>query len=422
MGSLLCSVLVAACHNHDDDVAGTISGSGGGTAAGLRFSPDPPATRAGELEDFFAVRVNGASVRIAEWELVAGPGGQLVDLGSDDEVRFVAGGPGSYTLRARADDGEEGAITFEVSSAAAQLTVSETVSGTDQDEVAARVDARNDLFIADRVGDASAPQRLARADRDGDRRAEILVPYKIDDLACDAAGNVVTLRSASAVPDDLPGALRRYDRDLVEDAGFQAPDLADGVGWQDRLTVTRAGEVVLVTTHEGGSLLYLAADGSPRGGSVQDSLVPLPVAAGDVVDVASDFEGSIYVATASEIVRLGNDGVLDTADWNPAPRDAIVAIAADDAGVVLVTCQDQDGGQCGSLRKLDWTGGQVGLLTEFTEGTFFAPRKFVRPLDLAAYGDGSWRVYDDTVSLSALEINAAWIVAADAPAIGGSAE
>ncbi|MEL6715956.1 MAG: hypothetical protein AAFP86_19405, partial [Planctomycetota bacterium] len=175
MGSLLCSVLVAACHNHDDDVAGTISGSGGGTAAGLRFSPDPPATRAGELEDFFAVRVNGAPVRIAEWELVAGPGGQLVDLGSDDEVRFVAGGPGSYTLRARADDGEEGAITFEVSSAAAQLTVSETVSGTDQDEVAARVDARNDLFIADRVGDASAPQRLARADRDGDRRAEILV-------------------------------------------------------------------------------------------------------------------------------------------------------------------------------------------------------------------------------------------------------
>ena len=61
-------------------------------------------------------------------------------------------------------------------------------------------------------------------------------------------------------------------------------------------------------------------------------------------------------------------------------------------------------------------------MTEFTQGTFFAPRKFVRPLDLAAYSDGSWRVYDDTVSLSALEINAAWIVAADAPAVGNADE
>lgn len=417
--AVLVPAALAACHSHDDD--GTGSGSSTGTTGAFDIAPATAGVRAGEVEDFTATLPGGGPVAVMAWDIVSGPGGALVDLGTPGAIRFVAAGAGTYGIRATDDQGRTGTLVFDVTSAAATLAVTEQIDGTDLDDVDARFDAEaDDLYIVDRIGDASAPQRLARADRAGDRAAEVVLPVKALDVAAFGATGCVVLTPAGT----LPESLHRYDRSLAELPGFAAPDLGAGVSWAPRIAIDPvAGVIVLATSENGGSLLFLDASGAPAGGTLQASLVPSPVASPvDVVDLTVDADGAIYVATATDVARVLRDGTLDVMNWSPTGLSEIVSVGADDNGVLFVLARDQSAGQTGSLRKLDWLGQELGVLTEFSAGAFFAPRQFLVPLDVAAYPEGSWRVYDDTQSLEPATADAAWVIAGQLPPQVGSGD
>lgn len=415
----LIPAALAACHSNDDD--GTGGGSSTGTAGAFDIAPATAGVRAGEVEDFTATLPGGGPVQIMAWDIVSGPGGALIDLGTPGSIRFVAAAAGAYGIRATDDQGRTGTLAFDVSSAAATLDVTEQIDGTDLDDVDARFDAEaDDLYIVDRIGDASAPQRLARADRDGDRTAEVVLARKALDVAAFGATGCVVLTPAGT----LPESLHRYDRDLAELSGFSAPGLGAGVSWAPRVAIDPVeGVIVLATSHNGGSLLLLDASGAPAGGTLEGSLVPSPVPSpSDVIDLTVDADGAIYVATANDVARVLRDGTLDVLNWSPTGLSEIVSIDADDNGVLFVLAQDQNAGQTGSLRKLDWLGQELGVLTEFSAGAFFAPRQFLVPLDVAAYAEGSWRVYDDTQSLEPTNEDAAWIIAGELAPQAGSGD
>lgn len=414
--AVLAPALLAACHSDDDGTAGAGST---GTTGGLDLAPATAGIRAGEVEDFTATLPGGGTAVVMAWDLISGPGGALVDLGVPGTVRFLAGAAGNYQIRATDDQGRTGTLGFPVSSAAATLTVTEVVAGSDLDDVDARFDAEGgDLYIVDRIGDASAPQRLARASLAGDREAEVVLADKAHDIAAFGASGCVVLSPTGSLTD----ALRRYDRDLVEIPGFAAPALGVTESWAPRVAIDpTSGEIVLATSVNGGSLLFLDASGAPAGGSLQSSFVPSPVASPvDVVDLTVDSDGAVYVATEDDVARVLPDGTIDTANWAPAGLSEIVALGADDNGVLFVLARDQNAGQTGSLRKLDWRGQELGVLTEFSTGAFFAPRQFIEPLDLATYGDGSWRVYDDTQALDPANPLAAWLIAGELAPKGGA--
>lgn len=411
VAAVCLTALGASCHFHDDDGAS----AGGlvvppGSSGFFGFTGPNRDIREGEIGDIVArIASTGDLAQIVTWELVT-PDGSLVDLTDPSAVRLVAGAPGNYGIRATDVNGEVGTFGFTVVSARGQLTVTEVVDGFDTDDVVSRVaTSGDDMFLAERIGDAQAPQVFARIARNGDREASVNLPYKIVDLGADEAGNVVTMELGAT---NLADALRRYDRGLVEDTGFSAPDLGPGVTFADVLSVTDDGTTVIVTSELGGAVVCLDATGAIAAGTAPRNI---PFAPADVVDIATDVDGLVYVATETEIIRLDKDGTALNIDWNPAPRTALTAMSTDGRGVLYVISQDQEGGQCGSLRKINWLGSEFAVLTEYSEATFFAARKFVHPLDICAYGNGSWRVYDDTVSIDPGVQHAAWIVAGIAP-------
>lgn len=406
---LATTLLSVGCHSHDDNAG---SGGGGGTSGIFTFSSSSGVVRQGQLADFQAL-LNGASANIVAWDLVNSPGGSLLELSDPSAVRFIAGDAGVYFLQATDDQNRTDTYQFQVLPTGTDLVVSEVIAGTDADGVAARLTTGGgDHFIADRIGGPAAPQNLARADRAGDRIVERTLAFKIQDIAADELGNLTATRTATTLTD----ALVRFDRDLVESTTFSAPDLG-GAAWSDFIAVTRDGVTVVATDLNGGSLVRLDLDGNPVGGSLAASALPLPLAFADVVDLTAGLEGEVYVASETEIARVLADGTVDTTRWAPATQVAIRAMDADHRGVLHVALQDADGGQCGSIRQLDWIGGQIRRYSDFTDPSAirFAARKVLDPRDICAFGEGSWRLYDDTVTLNPATPTAAWIVAGDVP-------
>ncbi len=408
--------LVASCHSHDDDGNVITSGPGAGSTGAFTFSGDvasdgTPVQR-GEFFDCTAVRLDGGTPDIESWSILTGPGGALANIGGTDMVRFVAGDPGFYVIEAVDFDGSRGTYGFNVANDPANLMVVDVVAGTDSDPVAASLatGGDTDLFIAERIGGSSAPQVLARADRSGDRLISTNLAYKIQDLAADDAGNLTAIRTEST----LTAALVRLDRDLNEDTSFSAPDLGT-TQWRELVAMTRGGETLVPVDLNGGSLLRLDATGAPAGGTPEMSLLDLGLPFADIIDVATDIDGAAYVATTTQIARVATTGAVDTVYWSPEDQVAIRGIATDEDGVLFVALQDADGGQCGSIRKLDWTGLEFRRLIEFSDGTEFAARKILAPVSLGVYPDGAWRLYDDIVTLNPNFPSAAWILAADPP-------
>lgn len=409
-GLLALGVLSAGCHSHDDGTGS--GGSGAGSGDPLTFNSSNSPIRQGQLTDL-SVTVGGQPATITAWDLISGPGGQLLALDDPSSVRFIAGGPGLHTVQATDDQARLGVVDLDVLPTDASLIVTEVIQGTDADDVDARMTVSgDDHFIADRVGNAAAPQMLARVSRDGVREVEITVPFKVDDLAADELGLITVLRPGPTLTD----ALLRVDRDLVEQVGFAAPDLGGSL-WSPAIAVTRGGRTVIATDRNGGELIQLEADGSPVGGSLDASVLPLPVPFADVVDLTAGLDDEIYVASATRIERVLADGTVDVATWAPAAQVAILALDADARGVLHVALQDADGGQCGSIRQFDWLGGEIRRLSDFNDPSSlrFAARKVLSPRDIAAYPDGSWRMYDDTVTLNPATPSAGWIVAGDVP-------
>ncbi|MEC8513272.1 MAG: hypothetical protein VX015_14110 [Planctomycetota bacterium] len=407
---LASGVLGAGCHSHKDGSAS--GGPGAGSGDSLILSSSNPLVRQGQLTDISAV-ISGFPALIDGWDLLMDPGGQLIALDDPSRVRLVVGDPGVYIVQATDSEARAGVLDLIVQPTDASLIVTQVILGTDEDDVAARMTVSGpDHFVADRVGDASAIQHLARVRRDGVRELEVMLPFKVDDIAADELGHVMVLRPGPTLTD----ALLRVDRDLVEQGGFAAPDL-EGALWSSVIAVTRTGRTVLATNRNGGQLIQLEADGSPVGGSLDASALPLPVPFADVVDLTAGLDDEIYVATATAIERILPDGTVDYGRWDPADQVAILAIDADACGVLHVALQDSDGGQCGSIRQLNWLGGEIRRLSDFLDpdSLRFAARKVINPQDIAAYSDGSWRMYDDTVSVHPTWTSASWIVAGDVP-------
>lgn len=407
---LAFGALSAGCHSHTD--GSSSGGSGSGSGDPLNLTSSKSGIREGQLTDLFAL-VSGLPVNVVAWDLIGAPGGQFVSRDDPNCVRLVVGGPGAYTIQATDDVARVGVLELPVEAANTMLIVTEVIEGTDADDVDARMTmSGEDHFIADRVGDASAVQHLARVNRDGVREAEVTLPFKVDDIAADELGLLSILRPGPT----LPEALVRYDRNLVERGGFVAPDLG-GALWSSTIAVTRGGRTVIATDRNGGQLIQLEADGSPVGGSLDASALPLPVPFGDVVDLTAGLDDEIYVATAAMIERVLADGTVDASGWNSAEQVAILALDADACGVLHVALQDADGGQCGSIRQLNWLGGEIRRLSDLADqdGLRFAARKVISPRDIAAYSDGSWRMYDDTATIDPVIQSAGWIVAGDLP-------
>lgn len=409
----LCAIaLGAACHSHDDDAGASASAlPPAGSSGAFVFDPSSAVVRAGETTDLAAQNVGGGAAQISSWMLIQGPGATLVPRPGDDVVRLIAGDAGYYVVEATNAQGETGTYGFDVIANETELTVTEVIAGDDNDDVFARLaTSGEDIFIADRIGGPAAPQQFARATRGGTREVETTLPFKVSDLSADSNGRVTVSRPATT----LTGALVRYDRDLNEDATFEAPDIAPAE-WSDRLAVRRNGETVVATTLDGGRLLVLDVGGDPAGGSLAMSYLPLPFAVEEIVDMTSDWEGAIYVATETEIARVTAGGVVDTMYWTPETQTAIRAIESDDRGVVYVALQDESGGQCGSLRRLNWLGIQFARLSDFQQGAEFAARKILDPQDIGVYEQGAWRLYDDTVVLNPATPTAGWILAGNIP-------
>lgn len=414
--------LGASCHsNNDDDNGIADTGPGAGSEGAFVFNGaidgDGTIVQRGEFRDVVAQRLDGTIPSIQTWNILSGPagaGGALANLGEENSVRFVAGDPGFYVLEAFDDEGNRGTYGFTVLDDPVALLVVDVVDGEDQDDIEASLvtSGSDDLFIAERVGGSSAPQVLARANRAGDRVATTEVPYKIQDLAADASGNLTAIRTEST----LTAALVRLDRDLNEDATFSAPDVGS-VAWREIVAMTRTGETLVPVDINGGSLLRLNASGAPVGGTLEMSLSALGLPFDDIIDVATDIDGAAYVATSSQIARISTTGAQDITFWNPDDQVEIRAIATDEDGVLFVALQDAAGGQCGSIRQLDWTGTQFRRFTDFSDANFFAARKILDPLALGVFPDGAWRVYDDIVTLNPNFPTAAWILAADPPGV-----
>ncbi|MEM8709733.1 MAG: hypothetical protein AAGG01_02175 [Planctomycetota bacterium] len=416
-GAAVCLLLaVASCHAHDDDDA-IATGSNlppAGSSGAFVFSGAEGTVQRGEFFDCTAVFPDGSSAAIETWSILNRPtanaGGSLANVGASDSVRFISGTPGFYAIQAVDFDGRTGTYGFNVSSDAADLMVVEVIDGMDVDPVAASLATTGveDLFIADRIGGSAAPQFLARANRAGDRVESRELTFKVQDMAADDAGNVTVIRTEST----LTAALVRYDRDLNEDTTFSAPDLGTGA-WREVVAMTRGGETLVPVDLNGGSLLRLGTTGAPAAGTLEQSLISLGLPFADVVDVATDVDGAAYVASATQIARIDTTGAVDTVFWSPEDQVAIRGIAADGDGVLFVALQDADGGQCGSIRKLDWTGSEFRRITEFSTGSEFAARKILMPVALGVFSDGSWRLYDDIVTLNPQFQRAAWILAGD---------
>ncbi|QDV06126.1 hypothetical protein Poly30_16310 [Planctomycetes bacterium Poly30] len=406
--------LVASCHSHDDGNNIANSGPPAGSSGDFLFSGDNGSLQRGEFFDCVARLNNGNLANIDTWSIVAAPassGASLTSLGAADSVRFVAGIPGFYAIQAVDVNNLVGTYGFSVENDLASLMVVDVIPGTDSSPVAASLatSGNADLFIAERIGGPSAPQVIARANRAGDRVAFVGdLPYKIQDMAADDLGNVTVIRTESS----LTAALVRLDRDLNEVATFSAPDLGT-TAWRDIVAMTRSGETLVPVDLEGGSLLRLDAVGAPAGGTPEQSLIALGVPFADVIDVATDIDGAAYVATDTRIVRVGTDGAVDSLYWQPQDQTAIRGIATDEDGVVYVALQDADGGQCGSVRKLDWRGTQFRRIIEFSDGSEFAARKILSPVALGVFPDGAWRLYDDIVTLNPSFQKAAWILASE---------
>lgn len=411
MAAGLALSLGASCHSHDDGATGT--GSGTGQTGDFVFSNNLGTIREGQLADFSATLIGGFPATVASWSLTLNNDGTLIEIPAADAVRFIAGSAGSYTLEAADELGNSGSLDFEVLRAGTVLTVTEVIDGTDNDEVFARLAiSGEDIFVAERIGGAAAPQVFARADRAGDRAIETTLAYKIQGLAASPDGAVTATRTAATLPD----ALVRYDRDLNEIAGFSAPDIGASL-WSDRIAMSDDGETLVATDINGGSILRLDVNGNPAGGDLTSSLLPLPVAFADLVDITAGRYGDVYAATDTEIRRVFADMTVDTKVWNPAAQSAIRAMDCDDKGILHVALQDADGGQCGSVRRLNWIGGQIARISDYNDpnNLSFAARKVLNPQDIAAYPEGSWRMYDDTVTLDPAVQSAAWIVAGDVP-------
>ncbi len=404
----------ASCHSHDDGATG--AGGGTGTTGDFNFSSQLGTIREGQLSDISASLLNGAPATISNWMLSTNVDGALVELPAPDAVRFIAGDVGSYVLEASDAFLNVGTLNLEVLTAGTALTVTEVIAGTDNDLVFARLAVSGeDLFIAERIGGAAAPQVFARADRSGTRGMEVTLPYKIQGLAAAPGGAVTATRTAATLTD----ALVRYDRDLNEVASFAAPDLGTAL-WSDRIAMSDEGETLVPTDLNGGSILRLDVNGDPAGGTLQDSLLPLPVAFADLVDITVGQFGEVYAATSTEMGRTSADGTVDTTLWTPSSYVAIRAMDCDSKGILHVALQDADGGQCGSIRRFNWLGGQIRRISDYNDpnGSRFAARKVLNPQDLAAYPEGSWRMYDDTVTLDPTIQSAAWIVAGNVPIDG----
>jgi hypothetical protein len=411
--------LVASCHSHDDDVNTASGGPGAGSSGAFTFSGDiandGTIVQRGEFFDCTAVALDGSVPNIESWNILVSPSspdGSLANIGGDNMVRFVAGAPGFYAIEAVDFDGNRGTYGFNVANDPADLLIVDVIGGVDSDGVAASIvtSGSDDLFIAERIGGSAAPQVLARATRAGERSASINLAYKIQDLAADDFGNLTAIRTEST----LTAALVRLDRDLNEDTSFSAPDLGTG-NWREIVAMTRGGETLVPVDLDGGSLLRLDAAGAPAAGTVEMSLLDLGLPFDDIIDVATDIDGAAYVATETQIARVATTGAVDTVYWSPETQVAIRSIATDEDGVLFVALQDADGGQCGSIRKLDWTGSEVRRVREFSNGTEFAARKVQFPVSLGVYPNGAWRLYDDVVSLNPNSPNAAWILASDPP-------
>lgn len=416
MGACLALSLGASCHSHDDGDTGT-GGNPSGPTGDFTFTGELGTIREGQLSDISATLINGASATITSWSLSLNNDGTLIELPAPDAVRFVAGSLGSYTLEAADDLGNSGTLNFEVLAAGTVLTVTEVIDGTDNDLVFARMAVSGeDIFIAERIGDASALQVFARANRAGSRPVQMdSLSYKILGLAASPDGAVTATRAAATLTD----ALVRFDRDLNEIATFSAPDIGTSL-WSDRIAMSDAGETLVATDLNGGSILRLDVDGNPAGGDLQSSLLPLPVAFADLVDISAGRFGEVYAATDTEIRRVFADMTVDTSVWNPATQSAIRAMDCDGKGILHVALQDADGGQCGSVRRLNWIGGEIARISDYNDpnNPGFAARKVLDPQDIAAYPEGSWRMYDNTVTLDPTVQSAAWIVAGNVPLDG----
>ncbi|MFT6110012.1 MAG: hypothetical protein ACJA2W_002935 [Planctomycetota bacterium] len=404
--------LAVSCHSHDDDASGITMGPPIGSNGDFFFSGGEGLVQRGESFDCVAQISNGSIANIQTWNIVAGSqfGGSLANIGGNEMVRFVAGAPGFYAIEAMDDSGRVGTYGFNVANDGADLMVVDVIAGDDTMPVAASLATSGnvDLFIAERIGGSAAPQVIALANRAGDRLASQTLPYKIQDMAADDAGNLTVIRNEVT----LTAALVRLDRDFNESATFSAPDLGTGA-WREIVAMTRDGETLVPVDLNGGSLLRLNADGSPAGGTPELSLLALGVPFADVVDVATDMDGAVYVASETQIARVSIDGSIDTVYWQPEAQTAIRGVATDEDGVLFVSLQDADGGQCGSIRKLDWTGTEFRRIIEFSDGTEFAARKILDPVSLGVYSDGAWRLYDDIVTLNPAFERSAWILASE---------
>lgn len=409
---LVLGALSAACHSHGDD---SLANGGSGAGSLFNFTSSNVPVRKGQVTDVVA-SFNGDPIVADQWQIVGGPGGELVALPGSDRIRFVAGEPGLHLIEAMDTAGRVGTFELNVFPTDGSLRVTEVVDGTDDDDVAARMTTSgDDHFLAERVGDAGAPQRLVRISRAGDREVEVTLPFKIDDVAADESGAVTIVRPGASLTD----ALVRVDRDLVEQTTFAAPDLG-GALWASVIAVTRDGRLAVATDRNGGELVLLESSGAPVGGTLDASALPLPIAFSDVVDMTAGLDGEIYVASETTIARVLPSGDVDTTTWSPGAQVALRAMDADARGVLHVALQDADGGQCGSIRQLNWVGGQIRRFSDFTDpsATRFAARKVLAPEDIAAFSEGSWRMYDDTVTLDPTVPSAAWIVAGDVPLPG----
>ncbi len=402
--------LVASCHSHDDDNNVGTGAPPAGSAGDFFFSGNDGLLQRGEFFDCTAALPSGGSTTIETWSILVGPGGSLANVGGEDTVRFVSGAPGFYVIEATDFDGRRGTYGFNVANDPVTLEVTDVIPGTDLEPVAASLatSGTEDLFIAERIGGSSAPQILARANRAGDREESVNLAYKIQDMAADSAGNLTAIRTESS----LTSAIVRLDRDLAEVPSFSAPDLG-GAQWREIVAMTRDGETLIPVDINGGSILRLDATGAPAAGTVEQSLMSLGIAFADVVDMTTDIDGAVYVVSETQLVRIISTGAQDTVYWSPEDQVAIRAVATDEDGVVFVALQDADGGQCGSIRKLDWTGTEFRRLMEFSDGAEFAARKILDPVALGVFPDGAWRLYDDIVTLNPSFQIAAWILAAD---------
>lgn len=416
-GAACLLALFPACHDHEATASGsstTVLPPGSSGPFNL-IVPDGMLRR-GESFNCEARESNGANVPIQTWELrdidqsplPPNTGTSLAVVSFFDTSRCTVGEVRDYALRAQDFQGRVSYYRFSVETDAYDLRVNDVIQGDDQDDVQASLACvgTDTMFLAELVGDTSAPQNLVRINRAGTRLLTVTVPYKVEDLSVDRNSNIMVIRQGATLTD----ALVRLDENFVESTTFSAPDIAPNQ-WRDLVAQTPDGNVIAITDHNGGSLLYLNEDGSLAGPTLASSLIPLPLPYDEIVDVTFDNNNWAYIATETTIARHVPTGGVDTMFWSPDTQTAIRNVATDERGVLFVSLQDADGGQCGSLRRIDWRGTEVRRITDFDSGGVeFAARKILDPEALGVFSDGAWRIYDDIVVLDPNVPRAAWIL------------